>query len=726
MTSVPAPLEILRSSTGAAFEVVVDASQGIPIVVHWGAPLVGDVSGTGRAGTDPPDPDRVGRDLASAGGVAQVPGGGVTVPISTAPEHAAGSDCRPGLAGHRGGGRDWAPRFVPDRVERRGPGHLAVHARDPIAGLALVTTFELGDALVVRQALTNVGERRYSLDALTVTLPIPDDTDELLTLAGRWTGEFAPRRRPWADGAWTAENRRGRTSHDRPPTVFAGRAGFTEWSGQVRGVHLAWSGNHVLLADRLADGRRYVQAGELLHPGEVVLEPGATYTTPDVVAVWSDRGLTPASWGFHRHLRSLHAPRARPRPISLNTWEASYFDLDEARLRALATAAASIGVERFVLDDGWFGARRDDRRGLGDWEVSTEVFPDGLTPLIDHVRGLGMEFGIWVEPEMVSPDSELARAHPDWIASTSGYEPIEIRHQLVLDLTNPDAYAHVRDQLDRLLSDHEIAAVKWDMNRDHVGVSDARGAASTHAQTLAVYRLFAELTATHPDVEFESCASGGGRIDLGILRWANRVWTSDGNDPVDRQRIQRGASLLVPFEVLGAHVGPRRAHTTGRVQSLAFRIQTAMFGHLGLELDVTTLDERERSTLATSLDVYRSLRPLLHRGDTVRFDLEDPFLAHGVLALDRSDAVVSVAALGSPRVAMTPMLRIADLTPDRRYRIEPIRLPGDRWGLAVAQPAWLDDPDGLVLTGRQLAEHGFRPPVLAPASAAIFRMRAEP
>ena len=447
-------------------------------------------------------------------------------------------------------------------------GILTVDALDDVAGLALTTEISVGDVLGVRATLTNVGDRRYSLDALTVSLPVPDCADELLRFEGRWAREFHPVRSRWDHGAVVSEHLRGRTSHEHPALLFAGTSGFGEWVGEVHGVHLAWSGNHTMLAERLADGRRYVQAGELLHPGEVVLEPGESYATPEVIAVYSSEGLTPATWGFHRAVRRSPSHPTSPRPVLLNTWEAVYFRHDHETLRELADVAASMGIERFVLDDGWFGSRRDDTSGLGDWVVSADVYPEGLAPLIEHVTGLGMEFGIWVEPEMVNPDSELYRAHPDWALTTDGYEPVLGRDQLVLDLGRPEAFAHVLGHLDALLADHDIACVKWDMNRDHAQGSGATGAPGTHDQTLALYALLDELRRRHPDVEFESCASGGGRIDHEILRRVERVWTSDCNDALERQTIQRGASMLIPPEVMGAHIGPTRAHTTGRVHTL--------------------------------------------------------------------------------------------------------------------------------------------------------------
>jgi alpha-galactosidase len=690
---------------GATFDVVVDVATATPTIVHWGRQLGDD------ANLDALD--------AALGRPAVAGALGSVAPISVVPLHADGFVGRPGLAGRRGGGRNWAPRFVPTGHRVDGD-RLSVDSLDDVAGLALTTEISAGDVLTVRVTIANVGDRRYSLDALTVSLPLPDTADELLGFEGRWAREFHPVRTPWDHGAVLAEHLRGRTSHEHPPLLFAGSTGFGEWAGEVWGVHVAWSGNHTMLAERLADGRRYVQAGELLHPGEVVLDPGESYATPSVIGVHSDTGLTAATWGFHRAVRSSPAHPNTPRPVLLNTWEAVYFDHDIERLRELAAVAAEVGIERFVLDDGWFGSRRDDTSGLGDWWVSPNVYPDGLGPLIEYVAGLGMEFGIWVEPEMVNPDSDLFRAHPDWALTTEGYEPVLGRNQLVLDLGHPGAFAHILGQLDSLLCDHAISYVKWDMNRDHVQGSGAAGSAGTHAQTLAVYAMLDELRSRHPTVEFESCASGGGRIDLEILQRAERVWTSDCNDALERQTIQRGASMLLPPEVMGAHIGPRRSHTTGRRHTLAFRAATALFGHLGVEWNVARLDADDRARLAEAIELHKRFRPLLHSGDVVRFDTEPAYCAHGVYAADRSEALVSFAQLATAPSLTPPALRLPGLDPDGRYRIEHVALPDERWGLALTQPNWLTD--GVELTGRQLAGHGIRPPVLHPESAVLFSL----
>lgn len=683
-------------------DLVVDLSAGVPVLVHWGAPL-GDV-----------DLSTVSQAL-----VRPIPGGSLDQPppLSIVPEHGAGFDGRPGLHGHRRGGTAWAPRFAPQSFTAAA-GSLTVVAVDGVAELELTTEISLGEVLQIGCTVRNLSSSRYLLGSLGITVPMPAHAQELLTLLGRWTREFHTERRLWTTGVWSAENRLGRTSHERPPLVYAGEAGFTEWSGEVWGVHLAWSGNHFMAAELLDDGRRCLQMGELLHPGEVVLEAGASYRTPTLIGSYSRAGLTPASQHFHRYARSLPAQPERPRPVLLNTWEAVYFAHDTQRLAELATVAAEVGIERFVLDDGWFGGRRDDRVGLGDWVVSPAVYPQGLNPLIRHVRSLGMEFGIWVEPEMVNPDSDLYRAHPEWALITDGYEPVLGRHQLVLDLACEEAFAHIRDQLHQLLANHDISYVKWDHNRALVQASGATGAASAHSQTLAVYQLLDELRVLHPNVEFESCAGGGGRIDLEMLRRVERVWTSDCNDALERQSIQRGASLLIPPEVMGAHIGPTRSHTTGRSHSLPFRAITALWGHLGVEWNLLDLQPDERAALAAVIATHVRFRSLLHSGDTVRFDpvlngTEPSAHAHGVYSSDRSEALVAFVQLRTGMSLVPAPLRLPGLAADALYDIDEISLGGRR-------PLM----DRVTLTGRQLSVHGIQLPVLAPESGVLLHLIA--
>jgi alpha-galactosidase len=559
------------------------------------------------------------------------------------------------------------------------------------------------------------------VDGLEAALPLPAQAGELLDLGGHWARERHPQRRPFDLGTWARENRRGRTGHDATLALLAGTPGFGFRHGEVWGLHVAWSGNHVTYAERVLEGTATLGGGELLASGEVILAPGEEYASPWLYAAYSARGIDGLSAAFHTWLRARPGHPATPRPVVLNTWEAVYFDHDLGRLRALADVAARIGVERFVLDDGWFRHRRDDTAGLGDWYVDETVWPGGLRPLIDHVTGLGLRFGIWVEPEMINEDSDLYRAHPDWVLGPgAGVLPPRARHQQVLDLNVPSAYSYLLERLDELLAGNDIAFLKWDHNRDLVAAGHD-GRSGVHGQTLAVYRLLDELRARHPSVEIESCSSGGARVDLEILARTDRVWASDSNDALERQTIQRWTALLLSPELIGAHVGPPTVHSSGRTQHLPFRFATALFGHFGIEWDIASASPAELAALAAGIAYYKDKRALLHTGEVVRADHPDPAaFVHGVVAADRSAAVFAYVQLHTSARGVPAPMRLPGLDPDRAYRVDVVEPAGAPMTLGSAQP-W----SSRVLTGRVLAEVGLRPPILAPEQAWLVEVTAQ-
>ena len=571
--------------------------------------------------------------------------------------------------------------------------------------------------------MTNEATAPYQLGGLWPALPIPARAAELLDLSGRWCRERAPQRHPLAMGAWVREGRRGRTGHDAPLVLTAGTPGFSFRAGEVWGMHVGWSGDTSVWAERNPTGVAQLGGGELLGAGEVTLGRGETYATPVVCFAYSDRGLDGLSGAFHRMVRDRPGHPRSPRPVVLNTWEAVYFDHRLDRLSALADVAARVGVERFVLDDGWFGSRRDDTSGLGDWTVSEEVWPDGLDPLVEHVRGLGMSFGLWVEPEMVNPDSDLCRAHPEWLLQVPGRQPPLWRSQQVLDLGHDGAFAHVLGQLDDLLANHAIDYLKWDHNRDLVDAGH-HGRCGVHRQTTAVYRLLDELRARHPGVEIESCASGGGRVDLGILERTDRVWASDTNDALERQQIQRWTGLLLPPELVGSHVGAAVSHTTGRRHSLAFRCATAVFGHLGFEVDLAELTAEELEQVTGAIAFYRRHRALLHSGEVVRVDHHDSAaLVHGVVAPDRREAVFAYVQLTTGASQLPGCVRLAGLDPQARYRVTVPDLAGGPGTQQIAPPAWMA-AGGLTVSGRVLMTVGLQVPVLHPEQALVLHLFA--
>jgi alpha-galactosidase len=614
---------------------------------------------------------------------------------------------------------------------------VVVTARDAAAGLDLRLDIEQSESGLLRTraevgALVAPGadadadaQSVYDLSGVIVALPVPARATELLDFTGHQLRERSPQRLPFVHGTHERAGHRGRPGFDTAYLLCAGEAGFGAARGEVWGVHVAWSGNQRMLAERNYHGVSLLGAGERLEAGEVRLEPGETYTSPWVFATYGE-GLDAASARIHEWLRARAQHPRTPRPVVINTWEAVTFDHSPDRLLALAEAAAEVGVERFVLDDGWFGGRRADTAGLGDWVVSADVYPQGLWPLVNRVRELGMQFGLWVEPEMVNVDSDVARAHPEWITSAGGGRmPMGARNQQVLNLAEPGAYAHVLGQLDALLSEYPIAYIKWDHNCElGEGGLAPSGRAAARAQVLAAYRLMDTLRERHPDLEIESCASGGGRVDLEILGRTDRVWASDSTDAHERVDIQRWTNLLVPYEMLGAHISAPVAPTSGRALPLDFRCAVSLFGHLGIEWDLTETSATERARVAEWVSYYKERRALLHGGRAVHADVPDPaYRLYGVVDDERREALYAWVCMASSKVWPPEPVLLPGLDPDRRYRLTldgPIT-SGDgiatRWGAPLE---WLEF-GGAEVSGRALATVGVALPELFADRAVLVR-----
>ncbi|MBT0994196.1 alpha-galactosidase [Cellulomonas sp. DKR-3] len=681
----------------------------LPSVLHWGRDL-----GDGPLG-----------DLERAS-VAPLAGAQVDapVPVSVLPVQADAWLGTPAVAGHRevaGASTGWSPAFVVRSSsvdERAAGGAVHVTASDEAAGLELALEIELTPQGVVRTraTLTNAGADGYVVDALAPALPVPGHARELVDLAGRWAKERTPQRHAFTVGTHVREGRRGRTGADATLVLVAGEQGTDFRRGECWGVHVAWSGNHRTQAERTPDGTRLLAGGELLLPGEVRLAAGSSYTSPWLYGTYGD-GLDELAGRFHALLRDRPQHPRTPRPVTLNVWEAVYFDHRLPRLLELAELAASVGVERYVLDDGWFRGRRDEHAGLGDWFVDDGVWPDGLTPLVERVHGLGMQFGLWFEPEMVNPDSDLAREHPDWILQVPGRLPPEARFQQVLDVSRPEVFEYLRSRVVQVVRDNGVDYVKWDHNRDLVDAGGADGSPRVHAHTLAVYALFDAIRADCPGLEIESCSSGGARVDLGILERTDRVWASDCIDAHERQEIQRWTAQLLPPELVGSHVGARKAHTTGRVLDLSFRATTALLGSFGIEWDLAQASDDERAELAAWITLYKGQRGLLHTGTTVRDEAPDAGLwLHGVVAPDRSRAVYALVQRERPATWPPGRVRLPGLDPDATYEVAPVGpfAPHNDWD----RPAWWSEP--VRLTGHVLATVGIQSPAIEVDHAALI------
>ncbi|MXU64104.1 alpha-galactosidase [Oceanomicrobium pacificus] len=677
-----------------------DAGQ-MARVVYWGARLPGDEDAAALA----------------AAGRRDVTGGmlDTVAPLDLCPLPATGFQGQPGLVLRDAVGVLLAPEFSFERAEEEG-GSLALIHRDTARGLTYTARFSLpeGTDVIVAEALLSADDA-LRVDWLAApVMPGPEDGGEIRDYTGRWCGEFQPVQTPWQPGIRMRESLSGRTGHETPPFAILSTPGTTNSRGLAFGLAYGWSGGHRMIAEELSDGRRQVQMG---HAGRAHLPAARTFASAPLVLAASGDGLNGVGAALVGHVRHnlLDFPEAAlPRPVHYNCWEAVYFDHDLDRLKQIASRAASLGAERFVLDDGWFGRRDDDRSSLGDWRVDPRKYPDGLAALVDHVRSEGMGFGIWFEPEMVNPDSDLFRAHPDWALGPAD-QPLG-RHQMVLDMSRQDVRDHLFDALSAILSGAEISYVKWDHNRV-LPVADPAQAAGTYA-------LLERLRAAHPGVEFESCASGGGRIDYGILERCTRVWLSDSNDALERLRIQHEAALFLPMEVTGSHVGPRVCHTSGRILPMAFRAWVAASRHMGFEMDPMELTDDEAETLRAVTSWWKANRDWMCRATIHRLDSMDPQVIAEAQVAERADRFVAfVGQTGASAQVLPRPVRLAGLDPARRYEVR-LRNPHDRAPVSRGAVALDDGP--LTLSGAALMAHGVQLPVAFPATLFVLEGKALP
>ncbi|MGN6408611.1 MAG: alpha-galactosidase [Curtobacterium sp.] len=688
--------------------VLTTRADGLPEVLHWGRD-VGDVP--------PADAEDLVLALARAVSPSAVD---APWPLTVLPTEHDGWEGRPAVSGQVAG-RPLVPVWRDVVVEQDGE-TVTIGARSDEVALRTVLALDDAGVLRVRHALTNTGTDDVEVQALEAVLPAGERAAEVLDLGGRWIRERTPQRRAMTDGVHVRESRRGRTGHDAPTLTVLGTDGFDDATGELWAVHPAWSADSVHRYDRLPEARPLLGAGELLRAGEIVLRTGETFTAPDAVFVWSDAGLDGVSARLHDSLRARPGHPRTPRPVVLNTWEAVYFRQELEPLLALARVAADVGVERFVLDDGWFTGRRSDTTALGDWTVDAEVWPDGLGPLVAGVRALGMDFGLWFEPETVSLESELARAHPEWFLQVPEHTRTW-RHEYVLDLARAEVREHLLDRMSAIIEDLHVDFVKWDQNRDVVQTVHA-GRVGLDAHTRGAYAVMDELRRRHPWLEIEACASGGARVDLGVLERTDRVWPSDSNDAMERLPIQRWTELLLPLELIGSHVGPEVSHTTGRHLDLDFRMAVSLFGSAGIETDVTRCSPAELDRLREWTALYKRERGLLHSGRVHHVDLGDPGLdTTVVVAVDRSRALVRVArTVTGPRSLAVP-LRVRGLDRARRYRVAPVtglRVPK---GSDVTPTPWIER-GSVELSGAVLEDVGVRMVALAPGTALVLEVQA--
>jgi alpha-galactosidase len=536
-------------------------------------------------------------------------------------------------------------------------------------------------------AIENRGAEPVTVEqAAAAAWALPAGHYTLNYLTGRWAGEWTLNQQAIEHGERVIESRRGSTGQQANPW-FAIQAGDPdEEHGEVWFGALGWSGSWRITVERdQLDAVRIVGGFNPFDFG-YVLKPGQTLETPVFYGGYSPDGLGGASRVLHRfeleHIlphtnENAEAPAPRPRPVIYNSWEATEFNVNEAGQMALAEKAAALGVDRFVMDDGWFGQRKNDHAGLGDWYVNPEKFPHGLKPLIDKVHSLGMDFGLWVEPEMVNPDSDLYRLHPDWVLHFPGRPETQQRNQLVLNLARSDVRTYILDFLDKLLNENDIAFLKWDYNRnwsepgwDQLPAAEQKAVYVEFPRNL--YAILAELRRRHPKVEIESCSGGGGRVDLGILRYVDEVWPSDNTDPFDRLSIQNGFTYAYTPQIMMAWVTDSPHGLTKRSTSLAYAMLSAMQGSLGIGANIVKWTPEETALAKRLIAAYKQVQPTIAQGDLYR--LISPlggseFSATETVRTDKSQAVVFAFIHSTQEGRGFPLLKLEGLDPAAEYAL---------------------------------------------------------
>ena len=542
--------------------------------------------------------------------------------------------------------------------------------------------FEDSDAIIRSVVAINDGNRKLYLERILSTcLDMDNENYDLTTLQGEHAKERRMVTHKVTAGKYAVGSVQGKTSHEANPFLMLTAPGATQKQGEVYGINLVYSGNFIAGAESDIQNRLRLTMG--IHPEgfEWVLEPGGRFETPEAVMVFSGEGIGKMTRCFHDLYRN-HLIRSkylhRKRPILVNNWEATYFDFDDDKLVSIAREAKKLGIELLVMDDGWFGKRDGDESGLGDWVVNEQKIKCGLKALAERINAEGMKFGIWFEPEMVSPDSDLYRAHPDWAIQVPGRVATMARHQYVLDITRPEVENYVYDCVARILHSANIEYVKWDMNRSLTDVGSAcldseHSGEFFHRYVLALYRMQERLVQQFPDLLLENCCGGGGRFDPGMLYYSPQIWTSDNMDPVQRLLIQEGTALVYPLSTMGAHICSRENHHTGRRTPLQTRGNVAMAGTFGYEVDVTKLTPEEKEEAAALNRDYEAFAHINREGDYYRiasFRENGQFDCWQVVSADGSEFLLTFVQVGHNFDWRQFRLRLEGLEPKAKYRLE--------------------------------------------------------
>ena len=572
---------------------------------------------------------------------------------------------------------------------------LTLVLEDKVTGIELELLYTLfaGSGIIARSArFLNCGKKPvHLLKAMSLCMDLPDHDYDWIQFSGAWARERYPKKRRLETGIQSVGSMRGHSSHEHNPFVILKRPTADEFQGEVIGFSLIYSGNFLAQAEVDTHDTTRVLLGINPEWFDWKLEPGEEFQTPEAVMVYTDRGMNDMSQTFHRLFQKRLARgywRDRERPILINNWEATYFDFTEERIVEIAKKAKEQGIELFVLDDGWFGKRTSERAGLGDWKANPERLPEGITGLAQKIEALGMKFGLWFEPEMVNKDSDLYREHPDWILSVPERRQSQGRYQYVLDFSRKEVVDYIYDRMAEILGSGKVSYVKWDMNRSITECWSAalpadRQGEVFHRYILGVYDLYDRLNTAFPEVLFESCASGGGRFDPGLLYYAPQGWASDDTDAAERLKIQYGTSYCYPISSIGAHVSASPNHQIMRSTPLYTRANVACFGTFGYEMDLNRLTAEEQEEVKRQITFMKKYRSVLQFGSFYR--LESPFegnvTAWMSVSGDRKTAVVGwYRTLNGINMGYT-RVKLRGLEPDSVYRVsEDGALRGEYYG----------------------------------------------
>lgn len=561
---------------------------------------------------------------------------------------------------------------------------LELYLLDRLTGLKVklsYSVFEKYDVIAKSVFIENGGKQKIKVkSALSSTIHLFDKQYEFVHLEGNWARERHIQKSPLINGIMAIDSKRVSSSHQHSPFLALARPQVTEECGEVYGFSLVYSGNHIAQTEVNAFDTVRVQLGINPFGFQWLLNQGETFQTPEVILTYSNEGFGKMSRNFHRLYRKCLCRgkyRDLERPVLINNWEATYFDFNEEKIVSIAKKAKQLGIELMVLDDGWFGKRDSDNCSLGDWVADKRKLPNGIEGLAERITDLDMKFGLWFEPEMISEDSDLYRAHPDWCIHIKGRKKTLCRQQLVLDLSRKDVCDYIVSAVSNVLSSAPISYVKWDMNRNitEIGsalLSNERQQELPHRYILGLYDVLERLTSAFPDVLFEGCSGGGGRFDAGMLAYFPQYWTSDDTDAKERLYIQHGTSMVMPSSTMGAHVSAVPNHQVHRSTPLEMRGHVAMMGQLGYELDLNKLSESEAEIIKDQIRTYKEIRRIIHDGNMYR--LKSPFegnhTAWEYVSEDGKEAVLMYCSICGSVMRGRTCVKLRGLIPDKIYTIK--------------------------------------------------------